>query len=122
VLAWFAPIPAVIEPVRAGQLIAIATTGPQRAAWLPDVPTLSEAGFAGFDVRLWVGVFGRTSIAENRVQVLDLAITQAMATPEMKQALDNQGVAPFAMSRRDFTAYVQGEIARWKRVVETAQK
>ena len=66
VQARFASIPAVLDHIRSGQLVAIATTGLRRTSWLPDVPTIAESGFPGFDVSLWIGVFGPAGIDEGQ--------------------------------------------------------
>lgn len=115
--AWFATIPSVLDDIRAGQLVALATTGPQRTAWLPQVPTIAEQGLAGFDVRLWVGLFAPAGIPEDRLRTVEQAIAQAMASSNMQRTLDSQGVAPFAMSRTQFDAFVMHEIDRWRTVV-----
>jgi len=115
--AWFATIPSVLDAVRAGQLTAIATTGPERASWLPDVPTISESGFAGFDVRLWVGVFASAGVPEERMRVLEQAIDRVMSSKEIQRTLDSQGVAPFSLRRDEFSSFVALEIDRWRTVL-----
>lgn len=120
--AWFAPIASVLGAVQAGQLVALATTGPQRVAWLPDVPTMSESGFPGFDIRLWVGVFARPDIPEDTIRVIEPAIARAMASNEMQTALESQGITPLSMNRAQFNTFVMQEIERWKPVVATFKK
>jgi tripartite-type tricarboxylate transporter receptor subunit TctC len=120
--AWFATIPSVLEAVRAGQLVAIATTGPERATWLPDVPTIAETGFPGFDVRLWVGVFSPAGVPGDRMRAIEEAIARSMASQEMQKILDNQGIAPFAMNRVQFDTFVSREIDRWKNIVGALKK
>lgn len=116
--AWFATIPSVLEAVREGRLIALATTGPERAPWLPEVPTISESGFAGYDVRLWVGVFAPAGVAPEKMRLIEEAIGRAMVSKEMEGTLANQGVAPFAMSPTEFNAFVFREIGRWRNVID----
>ena len=120
--AWFAPIASVLGAVRAGQLVALATTGPQRVPWLPDVPTMAEVGFPGFDIRLWVGVFARPDLPVDAGRTVEKAIARAMASNEMQKALESQGITPLAMSHSEFTAFVIQEIERWKVVVATIKK
>lgn len=122
VQAWFATIPAVLDLIRAGQLVAIATTGPERVSWLADVPTFAESGFADFDVRLWVGLFAPAHVTEERLQVLDTAVTRALATEAMKKTLDTQGIAPLALDRKAFDAFVAREIERWRTVVAALKR
>jgi tripartite-type tricarboxylate transporter receptor subunit TctC len=122
VQARFASIPAVLEYIRAGQVVAIASTGPSRTSWLPNVPTIAESGFPGFDVRLWIGVFGPAGIDEERIWRVEKAIAEAMASSAVQRILDSQGIAPFSMSRTNFNRFVSNEIERWKSVVEAQKK
>jgi tripartite-type tricarboxylate transporter receptor subunit TctC len=122
VQAWFAPIPSALEVARAGQVVAIATTGPERSASLPDVPTISESGFEGFDVRLWVGLFAPAGLPEDRLRALEEATGRIMASPHMRAVLDAQGVAPMALNRAQFDAFVRREIERWRTVVAALKK
>jgi tripartite-type tricarboxylate transporter receptor subunit TctC len=119
--AWFATIPSVLGAVRDGGLVALATTGPQRSSWLPDVPTISESGFPGYDIRLWVGLFARSGVPADPMRTMEQAITRAMAAGDMRTALESQGIDPATMSRDEFTAFVQQEIARAKSLVVTVK-
>jgi len=120
--AWFAPVASVLGAVQAGNLVALASTGPQRVPGLPNVPTMSESGFPGFDSRLWVGVFARTGVPADSMHVVEMAIARAMATADMQAALTTQGITPMTMSRPDFNKFVMTEIERWKTVVVAFKK
>jgi tripartite-type tricarboxylate transporter receptor subunit TctC len=120
--AWFAPIPSVLGAVKAGQLVALATTGTERAALLPVVPTMAESGFKGFNVRLWVGIFARKGVPAPAMHTVEQGIARAMASAEMKTILERQGITPLAMSRDQFTEFVNAEINRWKTVVAAFKK
>jgi tripartite-type tricarboxylate transporter receptor subunit TctC len=122
VQAWFATVPAVLEQVRAGQLVAIATTGPERTNWLPDVPTMSELGLSGYDVRLWVGLFAPAKVSAERMQLLDGAVTRAMALPSLKSTMDTQRIAPLQLNQVEFHEFVLREIDRWQVVVAALKK
>jgi tripartite-type tricarboxylate transporter receptor subunit TctC len=118
VSAWFATIPNVIEQVKAGQLVALATTGPQRSKSFPDIPTLAESGFPGFDVRLWVGLFAHADLPEQRRKTIETAVERLLATPQMTAVLDAQGISPINLGGRSFAEFVRGETERWHGVVE----
>jgi tripartite-type tricarboxylate transporter receptor subunit TctC len=120
--AWFAPIPSVLEAIRTKQLVAVAATGPRRASWLPDVPTVAELGFDGFDVRLWVGVFAPSSVPDERLRVVETAIGRAIASRAMGEILETQGIAPLQMTRAEFDAFVVREIERWRPVVAALKR
>jgi tripartite-type tricarboxylate transporter receptor subunit TctC len=119
--SWFATIPAVLGAVRDGSLVALATTGPQRSPWLPNVPTLAESGFPGYDIRLWVGVFARRGVPAEPMRVMEQAIASAMVADDTRAALDGQAITPSSMSRDEFAAFVDQEIARVKTLVGTAK-
>ena len=68
-------------------------------------------------MRLWLGLFAPAGVAEDRLRVVEAAAVRAMASREMQQALDAQGVSPFLMDRAQFSAFVQGEIDRWASVL-----
>jgi tripartite-type tricarboxylate transporter receptor subunit TctC len=116
--AWFATIPSVLEQARAGRLVALATTGPERSTWLPDLPTVGEAAFPGYDVRLWLGLFAPAATPPDRIQTVEQAVNRVMASPDMRKTMDVQGVAAMTMSRGEFDRFVVGEVERWKGVVE----
>ena len=118
VQAWFAPIPSVLEQARSGQVVAVASTGPARSAWLPDLPTVSEAAFQGYDVRLWLGLYAPASVPADRITLVEQTVSRILATPEMRRTLEIQGVSPLPMSRADFDRFMIAEVARWKAVVD----
>jgi len=119
---WFAPIPSVLGSVKAGQLVALATTGTQRETLLPAVPTMSESGFAGFNISLWVGIFAPKGVPAPVLQAIERAIARAMASKEMQTTLERQGITPLTMSRDEFGEFVMSEINRWKTVVAAFKK
>ena len=122
VQAWFAPIQSVLDLVRTGQLVAIATTGPARSSWLTDVPTLAELGLAGFDARLWVGLFAPAKVPADLLSTVEAAVARAMGSEAIKATLNAQGVAPLPMSRAEFDEFVRREIVSWQVVVAALKK
>jgi len=120
--AWFAPIPSVLGAVQTGQLVALSTTGPERAASLPDVPTISESGFPGYDVRLWTGVFARSGVPAERLRTMEQAIGRVLISPDFRMALQRQGIAPLSMSRDQFTAFVIQEVRSAKTIIAAFSK
>jgi len=83
---------------------------------------MAESGFPGFDIRLWVGVFARSGVPVERIRVIEQAIVRAMASKDMQDTLERQGITPLSMSGTDFGAFVTREIERWKPVVATFTK
>jgi tripartite-type tricarboxylate transporter receptor subunit TctC len=120
--AWFATIPSVLGAIQDGQLVALATTGPERAPALPDLPTMAESGFPGYDIRLWVGVFARSGVPAEPLRVVEQAIAVAMASDQTRTVLQHQGIQPLSMDREKFTAFVVQEIARAQTAIAAFKK
>lgn len=117
--AWFATIPSVLGAVKDGSLVALATTGPERSSWLPDVPTVAEFGYPGYDIRLWVGLFARKGVPEEPLRAIERAVGRVMASNDTQASLERQGIAPLSMTRDQFTRFVNQEIERAKTLVAT---
>ena len=115
--ARFASIPSVLGAVQDGSLVALATAGPERTSWLPAVPTIAESGFAGYDIRVWLGIFARSGIPMEPLRRIEEAITHATASKEFAIALQRVGITPLSMSRDKFAAFVTTDIARTKTLV-----
>lgn len=116
----FSSIAPVQQFVKDGRLLAIATTGPKRDPAFPDVPTIAESGYPGFDVRLWMGVATTGGTPKDVIKKLDDANRKAMETPEVQKTLAAQGFAPIIGSAEDFEKFYRVERDKWAKVVTTA--
>jgi len=113
----FSSIAPVQEFVRDGRLIGIATTGPKRDPAFPDLPTIAESGYPGFDVRLWLGMTAPAGTPKDIIQKLADANKKALQSPEIQKALAAQGFAPMMGSAEDFDAFYRAERAKWSKVI-----
>ena len=113
----FSSIAPVQEFVKDGRLIGLATTGPKRDPAFPDLPTIAESGYAGFDVRLWIGLTAPAGTPPDIIRKLADANKQALESPEIQKALAAQGFAPMIGSAEDFDAFYRAEREKWGRVV-----
>jgi tripartite-type tricarboxylate transporter receptor subunit TctC len=104
--------------VKTGKLRALAVTSPQRAAVMPDLPTVSESGVPNFDVRVWFGVFLPAGTPRDIVAQLNESIRRIMEAPDVRQRLIEQGADPMTDTPEEFGAYVKTELARWTKVVK----
>ena len=111
----------VIGQVKGGSLRALAVTTPTRFAPLPDVPTVSESGVAGYEVTSWNGVALPAKTPRALVDRLHRAVTAALAAPEVKQRFQELAVEPRPSTPEAFRAHLQAEIAKWKKVIEDAK-
>jgi tripartite-type tricarboxylate transporter receptor subunit TctC len=113
----FSSIAPVQDFVRDGRLIGLATTGPKRDPAFPDLPTIAESGYPGFDVRLWIGMTAPAATPKDIIHKLADANRKALESPEIKKALEAQGFAPMLGSAEDFDAFYRTERAKWQKVV-----
>jgi tripartite-type tricarboxylate transporter receptor subunit TctC len=112
----FSPIAPLLEFVKKGQLQALATTGPRRDPSLPDIPTLSEAGLAGYDMRLWSGLLAPAGTPSQVIERLSSAASRSMAADDIRTIFAAQGLAPLTGTSTDFDKFYRGEIEKWRKV------
>lgn len=114
----FQNLGAVIPHIQAGRLKAIMITSDERSPVLPNVPTAKESGLRDFVVYSWQAYGGPAGMAPELVRTIHAAITAAMKHPETEQRLIAQGFDVVVNSPEEFAAFQEGEIARWRRVVQ----
>src|SRR6266851_435832 len=114
----FSSIAPVQEFVRDGRLVGLATTGPKRDPAFPNLPTIAESGYPGFDVRLWIGMTAPAGTPADIIHKLADANKKALETPEIRTALTAQGFAPMIGSAEDFDAFYLAERAKWETVIK----
>ena len=105
-LAWV-PLVSSVGPLRDGKLLALAVSTPARSPSLPDVPTITEAGFPGGEFNFWVGMLAPAKTPREIINRLNAEITRAEQLPEVKQRLANLGAEPMPMTAEKFDAFIQ---------------
>lgn len=113
----FAGIPNVITHVRSGRLRILAVTTAARWPELPDTPTVSEAGVAGYEAALWVALLAPAATPAEIVQRLYAEIGNALKDAEMQQSLRAAGIAPSLLGPQELGAFMRAEYEKWGRVV-----
>jgi tripartite-type tricarboxylate transporter receptor subunit TctC len=116
----FATAATALPQMKAGRVKALAVTGRTRSALLPDLPTVAESGLKDFDVTGWYGVVAPAGTPRAIVNRLNADILRALETPDVKQALVNQGFDLSPSTPEAFGAYLKSEIAKWGKVVRDA--
>jgi tripartite-type tricarboxylate transporter receptor subunit TctC len=116
----FDAIGSSLPQIQAGKFRAIAVTTGKRAAVLPNVPTVQEAGVPDFDVSVWYGVFAAAGTPAPIVQKLNAEFIRAMNVPEVKKVLEASGYLIVGSTPAELDAHLRSEIARWGTVVKTA--
>jgi tripartite-type tricarboxylate transporter receptor subunit TctC len=99
---------------------AIATTGPQRSPELPNVPTVQEAGVAGFDVVAWNGLYAPTGTPQDVIDILNKALHEVLADPALKKRALELGIDARASSPGELDHRMRSDIAKWGAVIANA--
>ena len=116
----FATVPSVIPLIKAGQLKALAVSTKMRSRSLPDVPTLSEAGVAGYEATIWLGIMAPKGTPKAIVDKLNETVSKIASQQDVKQQWAKQGAAPLVMNPVAFDKYLQDDIAKWSGVIKSA--
>lgn len=106
--------------IQSGRLRALASTGPDRPAALPSVPTMLEEGYKDFVVRGWDGLVVKAGTSRAIVERLNAELAKAVATPEVRARFAALGVDPVSGSPAEFGDLIAAEVDRWGRVVREA--
>ena len=106
--------------IQAGKFRALAVTTATRAAVLPNVPTVQEAGVPGFDVSVWYGVFAAAGTPPPIVQRLNAEFIRAMNVPEVRKQIEASGYQVVGSAPAALDAHLRSEISRWAKVVKAA--
>ncbi len=114
----FAGVPNALSQVPQGRLKALAVTTAKRIPQLPDVPTLQEAGVAGYDASVWLALLAPAGTPRDIVLKLNTEIAKLMASPETAKALSDAGVEVAPSSPEAMGSYMVQELERWGKVVK----
>jgi tripartite-type tricarboxylate transporter receptor subunit TctC len=113
-------MPAALPFVKAGRLRALGISSAKRTPVLPDVPTLQEAGVRGYEADLWTGMLAPAGTPESVLSKLHAEIAHATTLPSVKETLARQGAIAASSTPQAFSAFMKSELAKWARVVKTA--
>ncbi len=113
----FATIPSVIQHVQAGRLRAIAVTSTARSRSLPDIPTVAERGFPGFQAGSWMGVFAPKGTPEAVIATLNKAVNEIISVPAMQAQMIREGADPVGGTPAMLGEFTQKEFEKWRTVV-----
>ena len=110
----------IAGPLKGGKLRGLALTAPKRNAAFPDVPTMAEAGIADLDISLWAGIVAPAGTPPEVVTVLQNAIRDTIALPDVRTALEAIAVEPRSSTPEEYRALIARDATRWKAVAATA--
>ena len=115
--AMFLDIASGLPQIRGGKVKALAVASDKRVAALPELPTIGEAGYPGFEAWAWQGFVAPAGTPREVVMRLNSEFAKVMADPSIRQRLSESGFEPQTSSPEQFTAYMKNEIAKWEKVI-----
>ncbi len=104
--------------VKSGKVVAIAQTRTKRAKGHPNVPTMEEQGFAGFEATTWYGLVGPGKLPTPIAQKMNEDVNKVLAMPDVQEKLDTYGAEDGGGTREKFAAFIRSETAKWGKVVK----
>jgi tripartite-type tricarboxylate transporter receptor subunit TctC len=115
----FDAVPIGLQHIKAGRIRAVATTGPKRLSFLPEIAAANET-LNGFEVVNWYGIVAPTGTPARVIERLHSEIVKAMAIPELREKLIAQGTDPVDSNPKSFGAFMKAESVKWARVIQQA--
>lgn len=116
----FLPVHTARPHVQSGKLRLLAVASTKRSIFAPEVPTLTEFGYPSVDFELWYGFFGPANLPPPIAQLWERELAAVIATPDVKEGFERQGLAPVYWDAATTAARVKSEVVRWREVVEKA--
>ena len=118
VQSFMSSVPSALSQIRAGRLRAIAVSSATRARELPEVPTIAEAGYKGFEASTWYGLLAPARTPAPIIARLNAEVNRALKTPEVRERLAAEGGEALGGSPEQFASFLKAEHAKWGRVVK----
>ena len=116
----FATAPSAVPYIRTGKLRALGVSTPKRINALPDIPTIAEAGVAGFEAVGWNGLVVPAATPTAIIERLHSTIVKIVEEPAMRKYLADQGADPWTMTPAQYGDYIKSEVAKWAKVVKAS--
>src|SRR5436190_14774113 len=116
----FSSVPSVLQVVQNGTVRALAVSSARRIAIAPDIPTIAESGFPGFDVNPWWGILAPAGIDMAIVRKINSDVDSVLHTSEMIEFLAAQGAEPLVTSPEKFLKILEADVVKWAKVVKSA--
>ncbi len=118
VQSFMSSVPSALSQIKAGRLRAIAVSSATRARELPEVPTIAEAGYKGFEASTWYGLLAPAGTPAPIIARLNAEVNRVLKTPEVRERLAAEGGEALGGSPEQFASFLKAEHAKWGRVVK----
>ena len=116
----FVSIPSVLPHVKSGRLRALAVSTAKRSASAPDVPTVAESGYPGFEYSNWNALFAPAKTSAAVVKKVNASVVKALREPDVAQRLSSQGADPAPGTPEELARYMRTDHERWRKVIKSA--
>ncbi|MBI4204121.1 MAG: tripartite tricarboxylate transporter substrate binding protein [Betaproteobacteria bacterium] len=116
----FDAMPAVLAHVKSGKLLGLAVSTAQRSTFLPELPTIAESGYPGFEATGWIGIVAPARTPQPIVARLHGQIVKTLNAPDVKERLNTLAFMPVGDTPQQFGKFIQSEIAKWTKVIDRA--
>jgi tripartite-type tricarboxylate transporter receptor subunit TctC len=116
-----ATTPVALPQMKAGRLIALATTGLKRSSLAPEIPTVAESGYQGFEADTWYGMLAPAKVSPALVNQANAAVTKMLTQTDFKERLAHEGAQPAGGTPAQFAAHIKSEIEKWAKIVRMAK-
>ena len=120
VAGMFGNLPEQLAAIKGGKTRALAVSTLQRSPQLPDVPTVAESGYPGFEVTVWYGVCTQSAVPTPILDKLHATLVKTLQLPDIRARLADASIETTPTSREEFAAFIRAEIDRWTAVVQEA--
>lgn len=120
VKVYFAQVPAVLQHVKTGAVRAIAVTTDKRLSYLPDVPTIAELGYPGYEITSWQGMFAAAGTPKEVLNKIAGETIRMLKTPEINERIAREGSDPVGTTPEEFSTRFKSEISKWAKVAKAA--
>jgi len=116
----FAPIAAVVAPIKSGRMRALAVTVATRSTLFPELPTIAEAGVPGYDASGWNAMLAPRAVPRDIIAKIHQTLVESLRTPRVKEIMASSGAEAVGNSPEEFARFLQSEIVKWGKVVKAA--
>lgn len=116
----FPTLPSAIQYIKAGKLRALGVTTTNRAAVLPDVPAIADAGLPGYEATQWFGILAPAGTPRTIIERLHQEITRALRAPDVKDRMTAEGTEVVGSTPEEFASHIKLETEKWARVIKAA--
>ena len=116
----FDSMTSLLPHVKSGKLRGLAVSSAARSPFLPELPTIAESGYPGFEVAGWTGVFAPAKTPDPVLEKIDKELIAAAKRPEVRELFNQLAFAPAAESREEFRRHIVAEVAKWAKAIKEA--